>query len=567
MEYQISKEIKDDKYEECIKLDLNEFDFDHHIDIYKYIQKSVIKPKSITHYSNQFNNSTKELIQKISKYNNIKENQVMLSAGSDDSLEYIINRYIYFNTHVIVFVPSYSYFEIIIKRRTNNIHYIPLDFNKSQYKIEECLEFYKDILEKAVVYIVNPNNPLGVLCCKKSLENVIKLYTNTLFVIDEAYIEFSAKETCVNLINSYKNIIITRTFSKAYGLAGMRLGYLLANEETVKYVKVIYNEKNTTDLSKSAGIAIYDNINYYEDIILNAVNIRNDFQDFLQEYNIYYVKSNSNFISFYIGNKSEEFLNILESKHIFIRNRNTQIDMYGFVRVTIGKIENMILLKNIIIENINLFEIDIGPINKHYTDKQTIWKLKLLFKKFIDIINNNNKKTITPLTYWLDGGTLLGIYRNNGIISYDDDIDIGINEHDINLLLELKNNFEKEGLRLKLNRTKCYYQIDFISDIIDDNLTNDLHIDIFPFKNENGILKNIDQRFILNDAIKCNFVYNECDLFPLKPYSFYGLLNVYIPNNVEKILKENILSDFKNVACFEENGKIYNYKIIRPFFA
>lgn len=558
-EYQISKEIKE--YDNSIKLDLNEFDYTHHPEVYSSIIKSVTQPKGITHYSNIYNNNTNQLINQISSYNSINKENILVSAGSDDALGYIIDRYVKSETHVIIFMPSYSYFEIIIKRKTSNIHYIPIDFNcKEKLNIEDCIEFYKDIMDKAVVYIVNPNNPLGTLTCNKSIKKLLCLYKTTLFIIDEAYIEFCKEESCIHLINEYDNIIVTRTFSKAYGLAGIRLGYLIANKNTVDYVKKLYNEKNTTDLAKAAGIAIFNNIKYYENIIFKCIKIRNNFKEFLDSLNIYNVDSSSNFISFYIGINKEKFIDVLQYNNIFIRDRGTQVDMFGFMRITIGKKENMNVIKQIIQNNINLF--DLSPIIKHYLSKNKVWKLKLLFKKAIEIINKSN------LNYWLDGGSLLGFFRHNkGLIQWDDDIDIGILENQENILLDLSEQFTQVGLRLKLNRTGCYYQIDFIKDIIND-LTNEIHIDIFKFKEcKNGMLINTDTRFINNDSIKCNFIYNKNDLFPLKNDVFYNILKVNIPNNINNILENNILSDYNKIAKFDKNNIIYEYDLTNTFFA
>lgn len=554
-QYQICKEIKE--YDCAVKLDLNEFDFEHHLDIYKNIYNTIIKPKTITHYSNIYNENTKNLIAHLCKYNNIQQNQILLSAGSDDSLEYLINRYIKEDVHVFLFAPSYSYFECVIKRHTQHIHYIPMDFNNtSPLTIDDCLEFYDEYLDNSVVYIVNPNNPLGTLVSCDSIEKVIKKYKSTTFIIDEAYIEFTPKNTCVSLINENKNIIITRTFSKAYGLAGMRLGYFIANKDIVDYVKIIYNEKNVTDVAKVAGITIFENIEYYENIINEICQIREDFQKFLNKLNIYYVPSQSNFVSFYVGDKIYEFLKLLESHNIYIRNRDTQIDMSGFVRITIGTRKNIQKVCDIIKEHVNMF--DNNPLIKNYTSKEHIWRLKLLFKKTINILNNTN------IEHWLDGGSLLGIYRHNGIIPWDNDIDIGILEKDIDNLLSLHKHFENNGLRLKLNRTNCYYQVDFINDIVNKTKTNDIHIDIFPFKNVGNKLLNVDSRFVENEHFRCNFKYNPSELFPLHSIKFYGILNVHVPSQIKKILDSNILSDYENVAYINE---ILNYQIKTSFYA
>lgn len=557
-QYQICKEIKE--YEHAIKLDLNEFDFEHHPDVYKNIYNTVIKPKAITHYSNIYNENTKILITHLCQYNNIQPNQVLISAGSDDSLEYIINRYIKEDVHVFVFAPSYSYFECVIKRHTEHIHYIPMDFNNTHpLTIDDCLEFYEEYLDNAVVYIVNPNNPLGTLVSYDSIKRVINKHQDTTFIIDEAYIEFTPEDTCVSLINENKNIIITRTFSKAYGLAGMRLGYLIANEETVDYIKILYNEKNVTDMAKAAGIAIFENMDYYENIVSEICQIREEFQTFLHQLNIYYVPSQSNFISFYVGDKVYEFLQLLELHNVYIRNRDTQIDMTGFVRITIGTKKHIQRVRDIIEENIHMF--DHEPLVKHYTSKEHIWRLKLLFKKTVDILND------TDIEYWLDGGSLLGIHRHKGIIPWDNDIDIGILDKDVDNLLSLRTYFEHVGLRIKLNRTKCYYQIDFIDDIVDNTKTNDIHIDIFPYKNVGNKLLNVDPRFVENDHFRCNFRYNPTELFPLYSIKLYKVLDVFVPSNIKKILDDNILSDYENVACLSDTNDVMEYPIKRPFYA
>ena len=193
------------------------------------------------------------------------------------------------------------------------------------------------------------------------------------------------------------------------------------------------------------------------------------------------------------------------------------------------------------------------PINVYYTNKDKIWRLKKLFKDAVEVFDE------IKIEYWLDGGTLLGYKRHNGgMIPWDDDIDIGILEEDINVLI--KGRFEERGIRLKRNRTDCYYQLDYIKDIINDK-TNDIHIDIFPYVMEKGKLYNIDPRFKYNDSLRCNMVYEMDKLFPLKTCKFYNTIDVKIPNKAEEILDDNILSNYKSRAVIDRGDEKVEYDI------
>jgi histidinol-phosphate aminotransferase len=554
MQYIISKKYDFNNYN---NLNLNEFTFDHNTKIINKIKES-INNKLFCNYSNIYHENMTKLITKICEYNNNIHNsdEIIITAGSDDGLEYITNTYINKSTNVLFFTPSYNYFEVLLKRKTNNIHYIPLDFNNdNNIGIIDCMEFYEPIMTKnSIVYIVNPNNPLGIIIKPEIIEEMLIKYPDTMFIIDEAYIDFIINMSVIFLIKKYTNIIVTRTFSKAFGLAGMRLGYLLSSTHNINNINILYNEKNVTDIAKISGYEVLNSLKYYKDLIEIVNILRNEFQNFLKELGIYYVESYGNFISFYVGKNHNTFLNILEKQNIYIRNRNNQHDMNGFVRITIGQSEIMNTVKNIIRENIEIF--DKNPLIKYYTPKTFIWKLKILLKKFITIINNSELKN----KIWLDSGSLLGVFRHNGgIIPWDNDIDFAILNNDLECLLSLKNIFLENGMRLRLNRTKCYYQIDFISDG-DNEYINEHHIDIFIFNIKNGILINTDPRFVENDDYNCNFKYEENDVFPLIQYSFYNIYDVNVPRNIYNILKKNILSDFQNEICLMKDEKRLYYK-------
>jgi histidinol-phosphate aminotransferase len=315
-----------------IKLDLNEYDFPHPPELYENIINNL---KNISHYTTADKLNT--LISKIASYNNICKDNIILTPGSDIALEYIIRTYP--NKKIYTFIPTYSYFELLVKNLDTVYIQINLDDKIIDvYNYLSCFDMYN-----ALVYIVNPNNPTGKLIDKESLEKCLKQFNNTIFILDEAYIEFSMNNSCMDLIQQYNNIIITRTFSKAYGLCGMRLGYIA----TSNIKSICYNVRSVSILSVIAGIYILDNLLYYNDIINQIKQNREDFKIFLGNNNIEYLESEGNFIT------------ILSD--IDIRSKNVKvahkiIDNKNYFRITIGNINTMDKLKEHIIKYIDEYQ-------------------------------------------------------------------------------------------------------------------------------------------------------------------------------------------------------------------
>ena len=336
-----------------IKLDLNEYDFKHPCSFYETLNDHIIKTNTVTHYPDVLNDTTKTLISKIALHNNISNENITLTSGSNNALEYIIYTFMNANSKLFIFYPSYITFEIMARRVTSNIEYINIDVADNNYNIDNYLSKYL-LDSNSVIYITNPSNPVGNIINIDSLEYCLNKYSKTMFIIDEAYIEFSEKNTCIRLINRYDNLIVTRTFSKGYGLAGLRFGYILASINLHKYISTTYNERNLTEISKTMALYVMNNMDHYKGIINSIINERHSFQDFLKQNKIYYINSNANFVLFHVGSKYDELIKNLETSNIIIRPKNNEVS--GFVRVTIGNPENMIVVKEYLKKNINLFE-------------------------------------------------------------------------------------------------------------------------------------------------------------------------------------------------------------------
>jgi histidinol-phosphate aminotransferase len=336
-----------------IKLDLNEYDFKHPSSFYETLNEHIIQTNTVTHYTSITSDTTKTLINKIALHNSINNENIILTSGSDNALDYITHTFINKNSKLFIFYPSYVIFEMMARRSTSNVEYININISDNNYNIDNYLHKYF-LDNNSVIYITNPCNPIGNIININSLEDCLNKYSKTIFIIDEAYIEFNEENTCIKLINKYDNLIITRSFSKGYGLAGLRVGYIATSVNLYKFIIKTYNERSLTEISKVMALYVMNNINHYKSIINIIINERELFQEFLKQNNIYYINSNSNFVLFHVGNKYDDLIKKLEKNNIIIRNKNNEVK--GFVRITIGNPENMTTVKKYLKQFIYLFE-------------------------------------------------------------------------------------------------------------------------------------------------------------------------------------------------------------------
>ncbi|NPA87618.1 MAG: histidinol-phosphate transaminase [Epsilonproteobacteria bacterium] len=317
------------KPDEIIKLASNE-------NPYGPSPKVIEAVKNIAHLMHRYpDDSFFELKEGLAKKFSLEDKNFIIGAGSDQVLEFAIHGVA--PKKVLMAGITFAMYEIYSKQVGAEILKTP----SSMHNLDEFLEIYKQ--EKPeIIFLCVPNNPLGeCLDADEVYDFIEKIDNDTLVIVDGAYQEFAAykdskKALDVKKLISYPNVLYTGTFSKAYGLGGMRVGYGIANEEIIRNLHKLRPPFNITTLSLKAALEALKDEEWVRMGIENNFKEMQKYIDFAREKGFNYIDSFTNFIVLYIP-QSTEIADKLLKRGIIVRNMAS----YGFdaLRITIGKPE------------------------------------------------------------------------------------------------------------------------------------------------------------------------------------------------------------------------------------
>ena len=276
---------------------------------------------------------TEKLIAAIEKHLDVPEGTVGVGSGSDQILDMFVSNFATSKTRILVCEPTFTFFEQ--RCSLYGIKTIKVPFNEQMTLSKDSFSSIKaDIL-----YLDVPNNPTGYAFAKKDLEELVRGFEG-LVIIDEAYAEFG-KYTLSKLAPKLDNLVVTRTFSKAYGMAGMRLGYLVTNTEIAKvFNHIIQYPYPVSTASISATLALLsDNsaLKRAQDAIAQVKSERQRIIESLRKYDAFDVfDSDANFVLFDAHGASKRVHTALEEQGIAVRNLGKIGNHAGCLRVTVG---------------------------------------------------------------------------------------------------------------------------------------------------------------------------------------------------------------------------------------
>tara|TARA_Y100000589_G_C27199315_1_gene648721 strand:- start:16330 stop:17421 length:1092 start_codon:yes stop_codon:yes gene_type:complete len=333
------KAWESNKKDNVLKLDWNECAIGPSPKVKIEIEKFLNNGK-INWYPDTLN---KRLINQIAYYCNLNTENVDYYSSSDAIHEYLARLFLFEKSKVIILGPTYDNFRAVAESYGAEIFLINADakdnFQPPLKKLIEAIENNNPNL----VYLCNPNNPTGKVIPINFIKETISRFTNTAFIVDEAYFEFS-NITASNYVNIKENLIITRTFSKAFGLASARIGYILANKIVIDLMRKIKNHKNISSFAQISALAALDDIPYMHNF-LNIIDIsRNFIINWANKRKLNLINGEGNFVLIEFGKNSDKLQIFLEDKNIYLRKYKHIKDMDNYIRVTLGTLDQMKIL-------------------------------------------------------------------------------------------------------------------------------------------------------------------------------------------------------------------------------
>ena len=272
------------------------------------------------------------LINAISKFTKIPSSMIGVGNGSDQILDLILSNFASKETKVLTSNPTFGFFEERCK--LYNVPLIAIPFSDDM-KLD-ITDFIKQSKKADILYLDSPNNPTGFQFPKNQLQKLIKSF-NGLVIVDEAYGEFS-EYSLSTMVKTHSNLIVVQTLSKSFGLAGIRLGYFIANKKfTEAFMNVLQYPYPVSTITIESGIEALEKSNVMKDTIDNIKTERKRIIETLQKYDAFDVfDSKANFVLFDAHGAYKRVYAALSEQGISIRKLGKIGNHDGCLRVTIG---------------------------------------------------------------------------------------------------------------------------------------------------------------------------------------------------------------------------------------
>lgn len=275
------------------------------------------------------------LREKLADHLHVKSEQILFGSGLDEVIQMISRALLQEGTNVVMAKPTFSQYHHHAVIEKAEVREVPL--KEGTHDLEAMLAQIDE--HTRIVWICNPNNPTGTYVSMERLCSFLEAVPKTALVImDEAYYEYAGAEDypqTLSLLEKYENLMVLRTFSKAYGLASFRIGYAVGNENLMRSLEVARLPFNTSSIAQVvAQAAIEDQTFIQECVKVNNKGLQ-QYYDFCQKYQLFYYPSQANFIFLELGLPGDEVFERLQQKGYIVRS-GSPLGLPNGIRITVG---------------------------------------------------------------------------------------------------------------------------------------------------------------------------------------------------------------------------------------
>jgi histidinol-phosphate aminotransferase len=263
--------------------------------------------------------------------------QVLLTNGVDEAIHLLCATFLEADDEALVWTPSFFMYDVSVQMMTPHLRKVQSDATLA-FPFER---FVAGITERTkLIILASPNNPTGAVVSREHLLAIASAAPHAVLMVDEAYYHFHGEST-MDDVSTVPNLIVARTFSKAYGLASLRIGMLAGNAKLLKYVRKVSSPYNVNGVALDClPVALADEayVAWYAEQVRVG---RERMMEELRELGIPFFPSQANFVLMNIGPKHKELVVAMRARGVLLRDRSADPGCAGFVRITIGVEEHV----------------------------------------------------------------------------------------------------------------------------------------------------------------------------------------------------------------------------------
>lgn len=268
----------------------------------------------------------------VAEHLNLTPERVLLTNGVDEAIHVLCQTYLGSGDEMLLPVPTYSMYAVYASATDARLVEVPAEVD-FRFPLDRLLARITPATK--VIAIANPNSPTGQAVSRDAILKIVDAAPHAMILIDEAYYHFYG-QTVLDLIDQFPNVIVARTFSKAFGLAGLRLGLLATGAESMRWLRRVISPYSVNSIALACLPAALNDQAYIDGYVNEVLLARSEFTGALDGMGVSYLPSQANFVLTHIGLRHADFSRSMRARGVLVRDRSADPGCDGWVRITIG---------------------------------------------------------------------------------------------------------------------------------------------------------------------------------------------------------------------------------------